>query len=407
MECFYVGRNFDPAHKMEYGLLESRLCQNQNLAVHLTMKNLFATLAILSVVLFFNNGCKTPSVAVQAAPNFETIAYYSGDGKDLQQYHWDQLTQVIFSFCHLRGQELAIDNSADSLTLLKLTGLKKQYPRLKVLVSLGGWGGCQTCSDVFSSAAQRLTFSQSVKKMLETYSADGIDLDWEYPAIEGFPGHAYKPADRQNFTFLVQSLRSTLGKHAEISFAAGGFTSFFDQSIEWAKVMPLVNRVNLMSYDLVNGYSTVTGHHTPLFSSAAQEASVDYGVRYLKSLGVPAKKIVIGAAFYARTWIGVEPIDNGLQQRGTFKSFVPYRQFGTVLTPENDFVFYRDPAAQAPYAYSASRKEFATFDDAKSVEMKTKFAMAKGLGGIMFWELSGDLGEKGLLQSIFQAQQVK
>ena len=129
--------------------------------------------------------------------------------------------------------------------------------------------------------------------------------------------------------------------------------------------------------------------------------------RYLKSLGVPAKKIVIGAAFYARTWIGVEPIDNGLHQRGTFKSFVPYRQFGTVLTPENDFVFYRDPAAQAPYAYSASRKEFATFDDAKSVEMKAKFAMAKGLGGIMFWELSGDLGEKGLLQAIFQAQQVK
>jgi chitinase len=152
-------------------------------------------------------------------------------------------------------------------------GLKKQYPQLKVLLSLGGWGGCKMCSDVFSSAAQGLHVFLSVKKMLETYGADGIDLDWEYPAIEGYPGHAYKVADRQNFTLLVQSnCARRWAKTPKSALPPVALPVIFDQSIEWAKVMPLVNRVNLMSYDLVNGYSTMTGHHTPLFSSAAQEA---------------------------------------------------------------------------------------------------------------------------------------
>lgn len=359
--------------------------------------------ALLLGLLLLLAACKTPATATKNKAAFDVIAYYSGDCTNLEQYHWEQMTQVIYSFCHLRNNELAVDNAADSLTITKLVGLKKQYPQLKVLLSLGGWGGCKMCSEVFASAAGRRTFVLSVKRLLETYGADGIDLDWEYPGIEGYPEHAFKAADKQSFTLLVEELRKTLGKKPEISFAAGGFASYFDQSVEWAKVMPLVNRVNLMSYDLVNGYSTTTGHHTPLFSNTAQELSVDYGVRYLKSLGVPANKIVIGAAFYARTWVGVANTDNGLYQSGKFKSFVPYKQFGSVLTPENGFVFYRDPAAQAPYAYSVSRQEFATFDDAQSVAMKAKFAKAKGLGGIMFWELGGDLGENGLLQAIFGA----
>ena len=373
----------------------------KSLSLHLSMKRNLSFLALLLVLNPFN----TPSSAQKAPNDFDVIAYYHGNGADVNKFHWEQLTQVIYSFCHLNGNHLKVDNATDSLAMLQLVGLKKEFPKLKVLVSLGGWGGCESCADVFASAVGRREFALSVKKILQEYKADGIDLDWEYPAIEGYPGHAYKPSDRRNFTLLVKQLRKTLGKKAEISFAAGGFASFFDQSIEWAKVMPLVNRVNLMSYDLVNGYSTVTGHHTPLFSTPSQEASVDYGVRYLKTLGVPAQKIVIGAAFYARTWVAVEPIQNGLNQTGSFKSFVPFNQFDKLFSPENDFVFYRDPAAQAPYAYCASRKEFATFDDRKSVEMKTKFAKAKGLGGIMFWELGGDVGENGLLQAIYQALQ--
>lgn len=360
---------------------------------------------VLAIFLLAAFACKTPLPSSGNGKKFEVIAYFHGKSTDIQQYKWEQLTQVIFSFCHLRGNKLAVDNTQDSLTIRGLVALKKQHPRLKVLLSLGGWGGCATCSAVFFTAEGRSEFATSVRELMEEYGADGIDLDWEYPAIEGYPGHEHKPEDKRNFTLLVQELRRVLGRRAEISFAAGGFAHFFDNSIEWAQVMPLLNRMNLMSYDLVGGFSTVTGHHTPLFSTAEQQRSADHGVRYLKSLGVPAEKIVVGAAFYARTWEQVENVNNGLYQPGKFKAFVPYNKLAQTISSETGFVFFRDPAAQAPYAYSASRKEFATFDDAESVAAKTKFARAKGLGGIMFWQLTNDAPKGGLLDAIYEANE--
>jgi chitinase len=89
---------------------------------------------------------------------------------------------------------------------------------------------------------------------------------------------------------LIQALRTTLGDKYEISFAAGGFTKFLTQSIEWNAIMPFVDRVNLMTYDLINGYSTVTGHHTPLYSTPEQIESTDHAVKYLDSIGVSKNK---------------------------------------------------------------------------------------------------------------------
>jgi chitinase len=344
---------------------------------------------------------------IRAAPakkadDFAVIAYYAGNGQDLDKYRWEQVTHVIYSFCHLKGQELAVDNAKDSIAIRKLVALKKQHKDLKVLLSLGGWGGCKTCSPVFATAEGRKIFARSVKKLSKTYQTDGLDLDWEYPGIQGVPGHPFMAEDQQNFTLLVKQLRKQLGKKAVLSFAAGGFKKYFDQSIEWEQVMPMVDYVNLMSYDLVGGYSKVTGHHTPLYSNKEQSASADYGVRYLLDLGVPARKIVIGAAFYGRSWKGVKNENKGLYQSGTFKSFIPHHRFDEVLSTEKGFVFYRDPVSKAPYAYSAERQEFATFDDPVSIALKTRYAMEQGLGGIMFWQMTDDRADGSLLNAIHQ-----
>ncbi len=199
--------------------------------------------------------------------SFAVIGYYAGDAKGIDSFEVGKLTHIIFSFCHLKGNRLSVDNARDTATIQKLVSLKTTHPQLKVILSLGGWGGCEFCSPVFASDSGRRAFAQSTRQLMEYFKTDGIDLDWEYPAIEGHPGHAYIKKDRPNFTALVQSLRDTLGKNYEISFAAGGFDQFLYESVEWDKVMPLLDKVNLMSYDLVNGYSRVTGHHSPLYST--------------------------------------------------------------------------------------------------------------------------------------------
>jgi chitinase len=363
---------------------------------------------LLFLVLLLAAGSHTlPAGPAPAAPKpgLAIIAYYAGDATGFRSYPTQKLTHIIYSFLHLQGSAFAFDKPQDKATVAALVALKAQNPRLKVMLSLGGWTGCATCSQVFATEQGRTEFAASVKQVLATTHTDGIDLDWEYPAIAGPPGHRFAPEDRHNFTLLVQALRTTLGNDAEISFAAGGFPDYLQHAIEWPAVMPLVNRVNLMSYDLVNGYSTTTGHHTPLYSTPAQVPSIDNGVRFLDSVGVAPGKIVIGAAFYARVFGGVAASNKGLEQAGKFKRTINYKEFADSLSAARGFVTYWDNVAQAPYAYSARRQEFASFDDAQSIRLKTQYARTKHLGGVMFWELTGDKSRLGLLDCLYQAAQ--
>ena len=191
----------------------------------------------------------------------------------------DGLSQLIYCFGHLDGHRYKIANARDSAIIQKMVSLKEKHPALKVILSMGGWGGCENCSDGFFTEAGRTEFAQSVKEISDYFHTDGIDLDWEYPTIrldndiDKNPVHKTAPEDKANFTDLVRQLRKTLGKEAEISFAAGGFNTYLQGAVDWAAVMPEVNYVNLMSYDLINGYSTETGHHTALYSTAHQKES--------------------------------------------------------------------------------------------------------------------------------------
>ncbi|MBS1680478.1 MAG: glycoside hydrolase [Bacteroidetes bacterium] len=328
------------------------------------------------------------------------IGYYAGNEKGVDQIPANKLSHIIYSFCHLKGNRLTVDSKEDSATIKKLVALKTQNPKIKINVSLGGWGGCAPCSEVFSSNNGRVEFSKSVKEICNYFHADGIDLDWEYPAIEGYPGHTYTKEDRNNFTLLIQALRQELGKDLEISFAAGGFKKFLEESVDWANVTPLIDRINLMTYDLVNGYSTVTGHHTPLYSSDQTTESTDFAVHYLINQDVPGKKIVIGAAFYARVWENVPNVNHGLYQSGKFKTGIDYKKFEKEFLKENGFEYFWDDKTQSPYYFNSAKRLFATFDDKKSIALKTTYVMEQGLQGIMFWELTLDKTQAGLLDEI-------
>jgi len=245
-----------------------------------------------------------------------------------------------------------------------------------------------------------------VNELTNYFKTDGIDLDWEYPTIrldndiDKEPVHKTAPEDYNNFTDLVQQLRKTLGKAATITFAAGGFNTYLQKSVDWEKVMKEINYINLISYDLINGYATETGHHTALYSTPKQQESTDNAVQYLLKIGVDPKKIIIGAAFYARIWENVSATNNGLYQSGKFKEGISYHDFPERLSAKSGYKSYWDDIAKAPYSYNETEKRFATYDDKRSIELKTKYVIDKGLGGIMFWEVSNDIHKGGLVDMI-------
>lgn len=340
----------------------------------------------------------------------KVIAYYSGPLAELDSIDVTKLTHLIFCFGHLNGQRYKIDNAKDTAIIQKMVSLKAKNPNLKVLLSVGGWGGCETCSDAFFTSEGRNEFARSVKELTDYFKTDGLDLDWEYPTIrldndlDKNPVHKTAPEDYNNFTDLVQQLRKTLGKSATLTFAAGGFTTYLQKAVDWKKVMKEVDDVNLMSYDLINGYATETGHHTALYSTPHQPESTDNAVQYLLKIGVDAKKIIIGAAFYARVWENVPATNYGLYQSGKFKQGISYRDFPQRLSVQSGYQSYWDDTAKAPYSYNAAEKKFATYDDERSIGLKTKYVIDKKLGGIMFWEITNDKPRGGLLDVINQTK---
>jgi chitinase len=129
-------------------------------------------------------------------------------------------------------------------------------------------------------------------------------------------------------------------------------------------------------------------------------------VDHLIKQGVKPEQIVIGAAFYGRSWKGILPENNGLYQatKGSFKSSIAYHEIRRDFETNTNYKRYWDPVAKAPYLYSAIDSVFISYDDTTSVKLKTVFALKEKLGGIMFWQLSHDTSDKNsLLNAIYEA----
>ena len=335
----------------------------------------------------------------QSPDRIKVLSYYSGPAAQLDSFNVNQMTHIIYCFGRLDGNNFTVRRARDSATIMKMVSLKCKNPQLKVLLSLGGWGGCKTCSDVFATKRGRKDFVQSVKNYYDYFKVDGLDLDWEYPSVKGFPGHKYSQHDKKNFTKLVNEIRK-LGYGYQLSFAAGASTNFLDSAVQWKKVMKKVDFVNLMTYDMSGPGSKIAAHHTALYSTPEQPRSADFVVKYLIDHGIPREKIVVGAAFYGKIFEDADSTNNGLYQPARFKRTLNYKLITSQLSSDSGWVYHWDEAAAAPYLYNASKRQFFTFDDKRSVGLKTRYVMDNGLGGIMYWHLGEDFFTDGLLDAI-------
>lgn len=359
------------------------------------MKHSYYFLCFFSF-LFFNN-----TFAQTSPSSFRVVGYYCGSSTAVDSFEIEQLTHIIFSFGHLNGNKFEISSANDSATIYRMVAMKKnRSPNMKVMLSLGGWGGCKTCSDVFNTEEGRKEFAISVKEVSNYFKTDGIDLDWEYPAIKGYPGHTFRKEDSDNFTLLLKELRNVNGQNFQLSFAAGGFTQYIDSSIDWKNIVQYTDFINIMTYDLVHGYSKFSGHHTPLFSTPHQKESTDNAVKMLLKTGVPSRQIVIGAAFYGRYFMVDTGYDVNLYQPAHFEHGFSWKHATDSLSSKKGFEMHWDKVAQAPYAINRQRRLVATYDDEHSIRLKTKYAINNQLGGIMFWQLCDDKFRRGLLKEI-------
>jgi len=339
------------------------------------------------------------------------VVGYDTAHQDIDSKDAGKIDTLIFAFAELIDGQVVLEPTT-AQRLHRLIVLKAAHPQLKVVVSVGGWaaGGF---SEAASTAAGRQRFASSAAQMLVANNADGLDVDWEYPG-HGESGIKSSPQDRDNFTLLLQTLRTTLDQvggahghrgadHYTLSIAAAD--GVFVRGIDIAAIEPSLDWFNLMTYDFVNSMTPTTGHHSGLHASPlapADARSTDRAVQQFLAAGVPAHKLLIGAAFYGREFADVQPAHDGLYQAyGHYQAEHPWPQLKADFINRNGYVRYWDAVAQAPYLWNATTHRFISYDDPQSIAAKADYVKSHHLGGIMYWEHSEDpQGE--LLDAVWQ-----
>lgn len=336
----------------------------------------------------------------------------------------------------LYSSSLSIDGVADDSTqplrgeFNQLKKLKIKHPHLKLIISVGGWTGSTYFSDAALTPQSREKFVNDCLskfiygnlpvdgtaggKGVAAGIFDGFDIDWEFPVAGGDDGVHHNVNDRDNFSQLIALFRKKMndirpGLLLTAAIPARGadlykFNLKHDQeNMDW---------FNLMTYDFHGGWDNISNHHTNLFISPADTVndireSYSNAIRYfIDSAGVRPDKIVPGAAFYGRGWKVSDPSNYGLYQPGrvaTSISPVGDNNYNNIIPLlKNGYAYYWDNLAMAPWLYSPKDSTFWSFDDSKSIALKSRYVDAYKLRGLMFWEISGDDSVGTLVNTIYK-----
>jgi chitinase len=302
----------------------------------------------------------------------------------------------------------------------QLKQLKAKYPQLRVMISLGGWTWSKNFSRAAATPATRQNFVEScidlyIKGNLPMIDGrggagaaagvfDGIDIDWEWPgSLNGLEGnHVDLVNDAANFKALLAEFRSQLdaygaqtGKDYLLSaflpanpadITAGGWND--------PQIFNSLDFGNIQGYDLHGAWApSLTGHQGNLHDDPAdprepaRRFSVHKAVSAYTGAGIPPAKLGMGLAMYGRGWTGAP----SAQPWGTASGAAP----GTWEAGNEDYDLlksrgtgYHNATVGASWRHDGS--QWWTIDDPQSVSLKANYIRSQGLGGAMWWELSGD-----------------
>lgn len=221
---------------------------------------------------------------------------------------------------------------------------------------------------------------------------DGFDIDREYPASD---------QDKENLTALLAEFRSQMdavhkGMLLSIASSAGSWAC---QYIDLNKVQQSIGFFGRMEYDFDGPWTNTTGLVAPLLQAKSDPSPTNNAAAAVEAYlaaGVEPQKIVFGVPFYGYEWTDMPSTNHGL-----FRPGIPLGDgagYNAIAPLESSFTKYRDATTQAPWLYNGTT--FWTYDDPWSLIFKMMYARDKKLGGVMAWDLSGDMPNGLLIKTV-------
>lgn len=154
-----------------------------------------------------------------------------------------------------------------------------------------------------------------------------------------------------------------------------------------------------MAYDFTGSFGPLTGHQANLHPSPyiplATPFSASAAITYYLTL-IPASKLNLGMPLYGRAFASTTGLGHPFSASGEGSWEPGIWDFKAL--PLKDGIEEYDPIVGAVYCIEPQRGVLVSYDAAPSVERKVRWLMERGLGGVMWWEASGDrVGEGSLV----------
>lgn len=318
----------------------------------------------VTIILFFT-ACDQGEAP---SDRFKVIGYLYNKKLPVNELPYQYLTHINYAFAlPAPGGTGEILPVPAPVRLKKLTKTAHSHG-VKVFISVGGWsigdgGGNDTRFEVLASSPDtRTNFTNEVMEIVRKFNLDGVDIDWEYP-------NPIEPS-AANFVLLMKELSDSL--HAVEKKLTAAIVSFKDRYGYGIKkeVFPYVDWMNIMSYDYKNGENM---SHSPYWLAVR---SFDY---WVDDRGLPKDKAVLGLNF-------------GFYRFLISKGADPYAD--SFITDVSKWKFGEPDSAQ-PHS-----PDTLYYNGITTVKKKTRLAMQRGTG-IMMWAVASDTaGQYSLLKAI-------
>lgn len=195
---------------------------------------------------------------------------------------------------------------------------------------------------------------------------------------------------------LVKELSIEFKKHnLYLSSAFGASKKIIDSAYNVKALAPYLDSMHIMCYDYYGSWDKKVGLNAPLEND--EDLNVKFSIDYFLKLGAPAEKIMMGLPFYGRTFLansngnlGDETDEQGFAGPYTRENgFMGYNEICSALSSSSDWK--SEWHAESSEAIASTRLSNETqvrvvsYDSPRSIANKVRYAIQKGLGGLMVW----------------------
>lgn len=193
---------------------------------------------------------------------------------------------------------------------------------------------------------------------------------------------------------LLRECRRALPEPRYLITTALPVGQYILKHIDLDAVSRIVDYINLMAYDFTGSWTKVCGNHAQLRSPGTRlqsthpelQACATDGVEYVLSRGFPSRKLVLGIPAYARYFPRAQGPGCSTERAGEMDYCdIPDEWVREAVVDEG--------AVAAWYVDANGDKGYLTFDVPRTVQMKARFVMQRGLGGLFYWTGTGDKGD--------------